>query len=133
MARAAAAVVGEAIAILEGTSKDSTVAGWRPRPRVCINVLAHSSWDQLNQLAAGPARPGGSWESATSFLATEMCAAAATPAGLLDLQREGLIPLELNVLAGRTSPPDTPVELVAAVRAELDRLRHTRHHPRKDA
>jgi hypothetical protein len=90
--------------------------------------LAHTSWDQLNQLAERPARQGGgSWEGATSFLASEVRSYAATAAGLLKLQRKGLIPLELDVLAGRRPPPDTPLELVATVRGEIDRLRQCDH------
>jgi hypothetical protein len=131
--KAAARVLEEATAVIEGTTRNSIPAGWQPAQWVWINALAHSSWDQLIQLAERPARQGGgSWEGATSFLAWEVRAYAATAAGLLKLQRNGLIPLELDVLAGRRPAPDSPLELVATVRAEIDRLRQCDQRPRRE-
>jgi hypothetical protein len=134
LANATARLLAEATAIVEGTTRNSPLAGCQPAPWVWINALAHSSWDQLNHLAERPARQGGeSWVRATSFLAAEVRAYAATAPGLRKLQREGLIPLELDVLGGRRPPPDTPLELVATVRAEIDRLRQCDRRPRPAA
>ena len=120
-------VVAEATALLEGRLADSTVAGW-PRPSwVWVNRLAHGSWDELCDLSQKRHRWVRIWEGATTVLAAEMISYAGTPDGLLALQRGALIPLELDILAGRVDPPVAPLHLVAMVRAEIDRFRFDGH------
>jgi hypothetical protein len=43
-------------------------------------------------------------------------------------QEGGLIWLEFDMLDGRMMPPNTPLELVGMVRAEMDRLRWFHDH-----
>jgi hypothetical protein len=121
----AAYVLDQAAAILEGRVRDrgsQTAEGW-----IRINQLAHVSWDDV-QLLAKTRMLCSPWEGAVSYLATEICAQADSAEGLLLLQRNGLVPLELDVLAGRTVLPETPLELISAVRAEVDRSRRFAGH-----
>jgi hypothetical protein len=115
-----ARMLDQATAILEGRVRDlscQTAEGW-----IRINQLAHVSWDEVQRLAETRVL-GSPWEGAVSYLATEICAQADSAPDLLALQRNGLIPLELNVLAGWTAPPETPLELISLVRVEVDRNR----------
>jgi hypothetical protein len=121
----AAQMLNQATAILEGRVRDlsgQTAEGW-----IRINQLAHVSWDEAHRLAETRTL-GSPWEGAISYLASEICAQTDSAASLLVLQRNGLIPLELNVLAGRTAPPVTPLELISMVRAEVDRSRRFAGH-----
>jgi hypothetical protein len=121
-----AEVLGEAIAILEGRFCElgsRSAPGW-----VRINQLAHATWSDL-QLVAETCTYGGAWEGAVSYLASEIRTQTESATGLLALQRNRLIPLELEVLAGWTTPPQTPLELVSLVRAEVDRIRRFTQHP----
>jgi len=120
-------VVAEATALVEGTVADSVQFGWPPPPWAWINKLAHADWADICDLSIKRHRLVRVWEGAISFLAADMRALAGTPEGLVELQRGALIPLELRVLAGRVQPPESPLELVAMVRAEMDRFRLNDH------
>jgi hypothetical protein len=121
-ALSAAAIVAEAVAIVEGRASDVAPDNWSPLPWTWINRLAHSSWDDINRMAESRWRALRAWEGATTLLAYEMRTYARTPKGLLRLQRSALIPLELDVLSGQVSAPDTPLELVRLVRQEVDKV-----------
>jgi len=114
-------VLAEATAVIEGTVVDSAVCGWPPPPAAWVNKLAHADWDEICALSNTRHRPGRVWEGATSFLAAEMRTFADTPAALLDLQRCALIPLELEILAHRVEPPESPADLIEMVTAEMHR------------
>jgi len=114
-------VLAEAIAVIEGTVVDSVVCGWPPPPGAWVNKLAHADWDEICALSNKHHRPGWVWERATSFLAAEMRTVADTPAALLDLQSGALIPLELEILAHRVEPPESPADLIEMVTAEIRR------------
>ena len=118
----AAAVVAEATAIVEGRASDVAPDTWSPPPWTWINRLAHSSWDDINLMAESRWRAMRVWEGATTLLAYEMRTYARTPHDLLRLQRSALIPLELDVLNGQVSAPNTPLELVRLVRQEVDKV-----------
>jgi hypothetical protein len=122
-ARSAAEIVAEAIAIVEGRASDVAPDNWSPPPWTWINRLAHSSWDDIELMAESRWRAMRVWEGATTLLAYEMRTYASSPNGLLRLQRSALIPLELDVLNGQVSAPDTPLELVRLVRQQMDKLR----------
>jgi hypothetical protein len=116
----AAEVIAEASAILLGADRNSgSVAspGW-----VRINQLAHASWGELALLAERQTF-NVPWAGAVSYLASEIRTQAGSAGGLLALQRHCLIPLELDVLGGRTLSPKTPLRLISSVRAEVDKLR----------
>jgi hypothetical protein len=94
------------------------------RPWIWINELAHASWSDLERIAE-TRTCGQGWEGALSYLASEMRTEGRSADGLLALQRNGLIPLELNLLARRAAPPMTPSDLISIVRSELDRIRRS--------
>jgi hypothetical protein len=120
----AALALSEATAMLDGRLRTPGRESLDTPPWVWINELAHASWNDLVRLANRRGR-GTAWEGAMSYLARELHTQAGTADGLLGLQRHALIPLELELLAGQTPPPATPLELTAIVHAEIDRLRAT--------
>jgi hypothetical protein len=94
-----------------------------------INELAHADWDHLAGVAdRTESTRRSAWDGAIRFLAAELLSAAASPAGLLQLQRSGLIPLELDMLTGGPTLA-TPTELVQVVRHQLAKARSRRTHP----
>jgi len=90
-----ARLLAEATAIVEGTVADSVLSGWPPPPSAWVNKLAHADWAEICDLSMKRHRLVRVWEGAISFLAADMRAIASTPHGLLDLQRNALIRLEL--------------------------------------
>lgn len=121
-------LVDEAAAVLEGRVSQTSLYGGAVPRWARLNQLAHGTWQDLGQFAAEPQGPGAPWDGAVSFLAGEIRAHTGSPEVLLDFQRQALIPLELEILAGRASPADSPIELVSTVRAELARF--CRREPR---
>jgi hypothetical protein len=122
-------VLEEAAAILNGRmvqryGPGETAPGWAR-----LNELAHADWDDLTRLA-DPTGPTSvtAWDGAVKYLAAELISAAGSPAGLRELQRSRLIPLELNMLALEPRAV-TPTELVQVVRHELAQERARRSHP----
>lgn len=116
-------VVAGAAAVIGGRIVDARPVP--PKDPWCwVNTLSHGSCPALQELAARRVNaPANGWEAAAVFLASELGAACGSPGGLLDLQRAVLIPLELDLLDGRTTAPQTPGELVSIVRRELARAR----------
>lgn len=121
MGRGSAQVVSEAAATVQGTITDTFGDGWPLPPWAWLNKLAHASWTDLGQLAQSRPRRARGWEGAITFLAGELLSYARTPDRLLQVQRTGLIPLELDLLGRQLPPPATPLELVSMVRNELER------------
>jgi hypothetical protein len=118
-------LVAEAETMLAGRLALSPLVNKYGTGWACINTLAHADWDALAVIANG-ARVGGgrAWESALVFLADELMSTACDPAGLLQVQRKHLIPLELDLL--RSGGPLTASKLVDLVRPELARARDPR-------
>jgi hypothetical protein len=81
------------------------VAHRRPvPPTVRLGVLAHAPWRRLEHLrSAGRwSRPAATWGPDGLLLVARVLDRAASPAGLTDLQRNALQPLERQLLdAGR--------------------------------
>lgn len=113
LAVAAAEVVRQAEAILEG--RELAPSGSAPAGRAWVSRLAHSGWEDLAVLARSQARHAGTWEGAAIYLAVEMRDGAKGPDELTRMQRDRLIPLELEMLAGHLDPPSTPTDLVRMV------------------
>lgn len=70
---------------------------------VQLGVLAHADLDRLAGLGRN-SRLGSvrrAWGTEMAHLAGDLAVLAATPAGLAALQRDLLVPLELEALAGR--------------------------------
>jgi hypothetical protein len=122
-----AAELAEATAILDGGVADLLAVAGPHRGWAWINKLAHASWNDLVRLSEAPPGRARHWAGAAAFLAAELQSEARAPEGLIDLQRDRLIPLELALLAGRAMPPDTPVQLVAQVRSAMQNTRGFNH------
>jgi hypothetical protein len=117
---AEAQVVCEAIAIVEGRRPSET--GGAGRGGSWISWLAHSRWEDLQRATlAGPLLPNR-WDAAASYVAGNLLDKAKDADGLLTLQRSCLIPLELEMLAGRLQIPNRPADLVRTV--DLDHKYH---------
>jgi hypothetical protein len=121
--------IADAIAILAGRVFDGCPAGRTVPAWVRVNQLAHASWTDLASLAESlPPWSSSAWDGAIMFLAGELRINAGSPEGLRGLQRDGLIPLELDLLDGRPQAPTTPTELVTMIQAEIGRVRRHRSH-----
>ncbi len=123
-------IVAEAQATVTGRVRErspgqAAVPGW-----VVVNALAHGDWDGLQAVADG-ARPGSDpvGDAVVRFLAAETLSVGGSAAGLRRVQREYLVPLELDLLAEAVSHPRPPNEAVATVRAQLARARAKQRHP----
>lgn len=117
-------LLGRYAARVEQRSADVPAWAW-------TNLLAHGSEDDLRRAAVdarrGPAESRG-WRAARAFLAAEILRTIGPGGSLVELQRQVLAPLELE-LAGR---PDigwwSPQRWVVAVRSRLAAYRHS-HRP----
>jgi hypothetical protein len=108
-------LLAEAMKVLEDPVRCCT----RPGPGLLrISQLAHASWSDLQHLA-DIREFADSWEGATSYLASAIRSQAGSADGLLALQRNGLMPLEANMLTECTLPPVTPSELIAVTCREV--------------
>lgn len=114
LAGAAADVVRQAVAIVEG--RHTAGSGSVPAGQGWISRLAHTGWEELDVLARSEPRHAATWEGAGLYLAVELRGGAKSAEELVRLQRDQLIPLELEMLAGHLDPPTTPAELVRMVR-----------------
>ena len=129
MTAEAAGIIADGAAMLAGRAVDSCPAGMTIPGWVRVNQLAHAGWADLACLAdSPPGRDCSGWNGAIMFLAEELRITAGTPEGLRALQQEALIPLELDLLDGRTCAPRSPMELVDMIRTELARVRRRRVH-----
>ncbi len=124
-------LAAEAEAMLSGRlaerSGNERAPGW-----VWLNTLAHSDWNDLADVVDARRAQRTAWDGAVMFLAGEILSAAGSPDGLLELQRNQLVPLELELLSGAMTPPSTPAGLVSIVRSELARVRSRHAHPSTD-
>lgn len=114
-------VIEEAAAVIDGRLPDYFLVPVLVPPWGWINKLAHANWDDLVVFAQQRPAAESSWEAAASYLAAVLTSRSHDASTLLELQRHGLIPLELSVLAGTTSMPASPSELVRLVQAEVER------------
>jgi len=91
-----------------------------------VNLLAHSSYDELVRMAKGStsATPG-SWDEALCGLASELLRMQMAGGQIPDLQRQALVPLELDLLGGTRTPPTSPTALISMVHEALG---HPRIH-----
>ena len=124
--KTAAETIEEAERLLAGNLLDSPDLNRRNLPAwTLVAVLGHASWEELCRIAAWRPRPGtGRWRSTVAFLAGETLDIAEDENALLRIQRTTLIPLELDLLAGRIKSPTTPGEVVNLVTWALNtRLR----------
>lgn len=96
--------------------------------------LRSPAWTYVNRLAhSGPAdlwayantHTADGWSAAVSLLAADMLAAEGPECELEWLQREVLVPMELDMLGGGSQPAN-PADLVAFVASGIDRHR-SRH------
>jgi hypothetical protein len=119
--KSAQQVLTEARRLLNGQALETYpferhLPSWAP-----VNCLAHSDIEQLGHIAADRSHDHpGSWSAILAYLATDLLAAAPSPAELRRVQREALIPLELRIFEGTIPPPKTPGQLAKLVGETLD-------------
>jgi hypothetical protein len=89
-----------------------------------IGVLAHADLARLSDLGRLCRRASvrRAWGTDMARLAGEVAACAATPERLARLQGEVLIPLELDVLAGRVRLADPQKAITALISVEAERI-----------
>ncbi len=112
----------ECAAFLDGTYGAVIERGrWLREPWTWVNELAHAGIERL-EAVADPADAGtpSAWDEVVAYLAVEILAGVGhDPAALTAFQQQYLVPLESSWAFG--APGQTPVALVAAVRAALAR------------
>jgi hypothetical protein len=85
----------EVSAVLEGRAAGYFAVRGQPIPPwAVLNRLAHADWSQLTRLVEGN-KPGLTTER---FVAGHLLARAATPDRLRQIQREVLVPLEMQLI-----------------------------------
>lgn len=129
--RDAGDLTDEAQAFLDGRYAEhlSERSVWVP-PWAWTNLLAHGSEDAVHGAAREidggvPATRG--WQAARGYLATELLRTAGPDGSLHALQRDVLVPLELDLARRRDVAGWTPQHWVNVVRAALRESRHTHH------
>jgi hypothetical protein len=116
-------LVGETEAYLAGRAEAPSreVPVWLP-----MSMLAHGDRACLGDLAR-PERFPAEWEAGVAYLAIEILSLAPDDRALRALQRGALIPLELDLLGRRTTPPRRISQLVDLVLAALRQYYHVPH------
>ncbi len=114
-------VIEEAENLLSGRTLDMhNLRG--PRGWSLLSAVARGDRDQLRvlsdiQIFSHP----GSFDATLAYLARELLAMARSGPELLQVQRQVLIPLELQLLGDDVQAPSTPAQLVMLVMGALDR------------
>jgi hypothetical protein len=118
----AGAVIVEAERLLTGKVCDIDDLGERPNPGWSpINILAHGVHADLLRISDDRVtRRPGSWAAVLGDLATELLRVTSGPSALVGLQRQVLVPLELQLLANAIPVPTTPAQLRALVLGALE-------------
>jgi hypothetical protein len=120
-------LAGECEAFLTGTYAERAVQrGGDPPVWAWTNLLAHGGETQLVDEARGHAKdvlPSRRWREARAYLATELLARARRGTSIARLQREVLVPLELQLASRPGVQCWQPQEWVTAVLAALDEHR----------
>jgi hypothetical protein len=89
-----------------------------------LNQLAHSNVEDLVRLARRCHDDRSSvWDETVSYLAAELLGFDGRPEAIVNIQREVLIPIELDVLAGRKDSLGAPPEFVSVVLRALQQHR----------
>jgi hypothetical protein len=116
------AAVSEAIAVLEGRVVERLPGACLALQWGWVNKLAHGSWEDLAALADAGS-PSSSWEAAASYLAGALLDQGHDSSGLLFLQRNAVIPVELTLLSTPASGRINSTDLAMLVEHEIRRLR----------
>ncbi|HTX63455.1 MAG TPA: hypothetical protein VMD28_07425 [Acidimicrobiales bacterium] len=115
VAECEAFLVGSYVELLDGRAEPVPVWAW-------TNVLAHGSREDIDRAAMG-AQGGWTssrrWRSARAFVAGELQDALSRGVSLTDVQRDALVPLELELVSLRGVWAWTPQQWLEAVRAAL--------------
>lgn len=98
-------------------------------PWAWTNLLAHGSEDEVRDAAhgAGFGSPASQrWRAARAYLASEIIHVATDGVTLADVQRQVLVPLELELAARPGRRPWTPARWVVTVLAALSNYQRSR-------
>jgi hypothetical protein len=119
----ASGILNEASALIEGDYLEYLLASRQPIPGwAWLNPLAHRSVPRVVQMARTATAgidPEG-WSGALCSLAADVVHIGQTVEGVERLQREALMPFELELLAGQWRWPSSPSELVTMVESVLE-------------
>jgi hypothetical protein len=115
-------MLAEADAMLQGSYLRFLIQQQRPIPKwAWLNPLAHASVAKLHHLAEAVInRVPTDWGTAVCLLAGDLLQLGKSAEGVYRLQREVLVPLELDWLSGRARTPASPRDLMAIVGSALD-------------
>lgn len=119
-------LVEECAAFLSGHLAEVAPASGSRSPWVFTNLLAHGSEDELR--AERSRAPQTLWEAARVRLAAGVLEVARTCGPLIDLQRELLVPLELDLASDPETARWEPQRLVVRVSDALNRYRLAHEH-----
>jgi hypothetical protein len=117
-------LVEESAAFLSGHLAEVASPSRPSSPWVWTNLLAHGSEDELR--AERSRTPENLWEAARVRLAAGVLELAKTSGPLTDVQRELLVPLELDLASDPKAAQWEPQRLVVQVSDALDRYRRAR-------
>ena len=115
-------VVLEAQRLLTGgVCEPDQLRKMQPPAWALISVLAHSSRRRLLRISdAGLTEHPGSWAATLGSLARDLLTATSGRHELIEVQRQALVPMELQLLAGAMPAPATPSRLRGLVFGALD-------------
>jgi hypothetical protein len=120
-------LVKECEAFLEGKFAESAVpAGELVPVWAWVNLLAHGTEDQLRREVLMPASVDD-WHRARALLAARLLAAAgARDTSLTVIQRDVLVPLELDVMSAKIAYRSAPQLVIGVLRVLSDKNRRRR-------
>ena len=115
-------VIAEAQRLVNGKTFHAQ-SGYGRQGWALIGALAHGDGEELRKLAGAgiSSHPTiATWDAVLAYLAGEVLDAAPSDPALVQVQRQVLIPLELELLDAGVRGPSNPRELVTLVLAALD-------------
>jgi hypothetical protein len=115
-------MLAEADAMLQGSYLRFLIQEQRPIPKwAWLNPLAHAPVAKLHHLAEAVVnRAPTDWGTAVCLLAGNLLNLGSSAEGVCRLQRDVLVPLELDWLSGRARTPSSPGDLMAIVGSALN-------------
>ena len=116
------AVVAEAERLLGGRTIEQYIARRQKVPAwTLIALLGHGTRLDLMKLAHPAASPNpAGWSGTVARLAGQLLMLSWVDESLTRLQRQALIPMELELLGGHRTPPSSPTELHEMVTESLE-------------
>jgi hypothetical protein len=114
-------LIAQAEELLAGNSlRGYQKKGVAAPPWALVNVLAHSGYEELLGLITRASRTRlGTWDEALCSLAGQLVRMELNGRKIADIQREALVPLEIDLLGATRTAPRSPGDLIAMVSEAL--------------